>query len=59
MQPAGVRDLAGKLACETKSGGSHFDPPANGVFSRSSMKGGVHFNCREIVGVKFQPARLW
>ena len=25
---------------------------------RSSMKGGVHFNCRKIVGVKFQPARL-
>jgi hypothetical protein len=23
------------------------------------MKGGVHLNCREIVGVKFQPVCLW
>ena len=58
MQTARVRDLARKLAGEAKRGGGHFDPAANSVFRRSSMKGGVHFNYREIVGVKFQPARL-
>jgi hypothetical protein len=58
MQPARVRDLAGELAGEAKSCGGHFDPATNSIFRRSSMKGGVHFNCREIVGVKFQPARL-
>ncbi len=58
MEPAGVRDLAGEFAREAKSGGSHFDPPANGVFSWSSVKGRFYFNCGEIVGVKFQPARF-
>jgi hypothetical protein len=58
MQPARVCDLAGELAGEAKSGGGHFDPATNSVFGRNSMKGGIHFNCREIVGVKFQPARL-
>ena len=58
MQPARVRDLARELAGEAKSGGGHFDPATNSVFRRSSMKGGVHFNCRKIVGVKFQPPRL-
>ena len=58
MQPARVRDLAGELAGEAKSGGGHFDPATDSVFRRRSMKGGVHFNCGEIVGVKFQPARL-
>ena len=23
------------------------------------MKGRIHFNCREIVGIKFQPVSLW
>ena len=58
MQPARVRDLARELAGEAKSGGGHFDPATNSVFRRGSMKRGVHFNDREIVGVIFQPARL-
>ena len=57
-QPTDVRDLAGKLAGEPKGGGSHFDPPTDVIFRRRSMKRRGYFNRWEIVGVKFQPARL-
>jgi hypothetical protein len=58
MQPRGVRDLAGKLTCEPKTGMSHFDPTTDITFRRSSMKRRVHFNRGEIIGVKFQPPGL-
>ena len=38
-QPAGMRDLARKLTREAKSGGSHLDPTADGVFGWSAVKG--------------------
>jgi hypothetical protein len=52
-------DLTGKLTGETEVTGSHLDPTPNAVFRRNSMKGRIHFNCREIVGIKFQPVSLW
>ena len=52
-------DLTGKFTGETEVSVSHLDPTPNAVFRRNGMKSRVHFNCREIVGIKFQPARLW
>src|SRR5437763_16714827 len=52
-------DLTGKFTGETEVSAGHLDPTPNTVFRRNSMKSRIHFNCREIVGIKFQPARLW
>ena len=54
-----VGNMAGKLARKPETGGSRFGPTTNGVFRRSSVERGVHFNRLEIVGVKFQPMRRW
>src|SRR5437899_2200021 len=42
-QPAGMRDLARKLTREAKSGGSHLEPTADGVF------GLMHFVIRAVL----------
>ena len=52
-------DLTGKFTGETEVSGSHLDPTPNAVFRRNGMKSRVHFNCREIVGIKFQPVTFW
>ena len=57
-ETAAMRNLAGKLAGKPETSRSPFGPTTNGVFRRSSVEGGVHFNRLEIVGVKFQPLRL-
>ena len=52
-------DLTGKLTGETEVSGGHLDPTPNAGFRLNSMKSRIHFNCCEIVGIKFQPASLW
>lgn len=59
MQPGSVGDLSGKFTGETEISWGHLDPTPNAVFRWSSMKSRIHFNCREIVGIKFQPASFW
>ena len=56
MQPGSMSDLSGKFTGETEVSGGHLDPTPNAIFRRNSMKSRIHFNCREIVGIKFQPA---
>src|SRR5207244_5206755 len=58
-QSTGVRNLAREFAGETKSGWRDLDPTANGRFSWSSIKCGIDFHSREVIGVKFEPSRLW
>src|SRR5204862_5225121 len=52
-------DLSGKFTSETEARGGHLEPTPNAVFWWNSMKSRVHFNCREKVGIKFQPVSLW
>ena len=52
-------DLTGKFTGETEVSGGHLDPTPNAVFRRNSMKSRIHFNRREIVGIKFQPVSFW
>src|SRR5438132_9848164 len=52
-------DLTGKFTGETEVSAGHLDPTPNALFRRNSMKSRIHFNCREIVGIKFQPVTLW
>src|SRR5438552_11527203 len=52
-------DLTGKFTREPEVSGGHLDPTPNALFRRNSMKSRIHFNCCEIVGIKFQPASLW
>src|SRR6266436_3331642 len=52
-------DLTGKFTGETEVSRGHLDPTPNALFRRNSMKSRIYFNCREIVGIKFQPASLW
>lgn len=56
-ETADVGNVAGNLARKPETGRSRFGPATNCFFHRSSVEGGVHLNCLEIVGVKFQPLR--
>jgi hypothetical protein len=59
VQLGSVRDLSGKFTGETKVIWGHLDPTPNAIFRRSSVKSRIHFNCREIVCIKFQPVSFW
>jgi len=54
-----VSDLSGKFTGETEASRSHLDPTPNAVFRWNSVKSRIHFNRREIVGIKFQPVTFW
>jgi|SRR5437870_2310385 len=55
MQPGHVSDLSGKFTGETKVSWGHLDPTPDAVFRWNGMKSRIHFNCREIAGIRFQP----
>ena len=59
MQPGRVSDLSGKFTGETEVSRGHLDPTLNTVFRWNGMESRIHFNCREIVGIRFQPASFW
>ena len=59
MQPGNVGDLSGKFTGETEAGGGRLDPAPNAFFRWKSVKSRIHFNRREIVGIKFQPVSFW
>lgn len=59
MQPGSVSDLSGKFTGETEASGGHLDPTPNAFFRWNSVKSRIHFNRREIVGIKFQPVSFW
>ena len=54
-----MRDLAREFTSEAESGRGHFDPTADSIFRGSGVKGGIYFHGREVVGVEFEPLRLW
>jgi hypothetical protein len=54
-----VRNLAREFAGETKSGWRDLYPTLNGRFGRGGIKGRIDFNSREVIGVKFEPLRVW
>ena len=54
-----MRDLTGKLAGKPKAGGSRFGPATKRCFARRSVKGRIHFDGREMAGIKFEPLRFW
>ena len=53
-----MRDLAGEFTGETKTGGGHLDPAANGVFRGSAIKGRIHFDCWKVARIKFEPLKV-
>ena len=59
MQPGRVSDLSVKFTGETEVSGGHLDPTPNTVFRWNGMESRIHFNCREIVGIRFQPVSFW
>ena len=59
MQPGRVSDLSGKFTGETEVSRGHLDPTPDAVFRWNGMKSRIHFNCREIVGIRFQPVSFW
>ena len=59
MQPGHVSDLSGNFTGETEVSWGHLDPTPNAVFRWNAMKSRIHFNCREIVGIRFQPVSFW
>jgi hypothetical protein len=59
MQPGHVSDLSGKFTGETEVSWGHLDPTPDAVFRWNGMKSRIHFNCREIGGIRFQPASFW
>ena len=52
-------DLTGELAGKAKAGGSRFSPATNRCFGRRSVKCRIHFDGREMAGIKFEPVRRW
>lgn len=52
-------DLTGKLAGKAKAGWSRFGPATNRCFGWRSVKCRIHFDGREMAGIKFEPVRLW
>src|SRR2546423_2116778 len=52
-------DLTAKFPGDAEASARHREPTPNAFFRRNSMKGRIRFNCREIVGIKFQPVTLW
>ena len=52
-------DLTGKLAGKAKAGWSRFGPATNRCFGRRSVKCRIHFDGREMAGIKFEPVRRW
>src|SRR5882724_13626446 len=52
-------DLTGKLAGKAKAGWSRFGPATNRCFGRRSVKCRIHFDCREMACIKFEPVRRW
>jgi hypothetical protein len=59
MQPGHVSDLSGNFTGETEVSRGHLDPTPNTVFRWNAMKSRIHFNCREIIGIRFQPVSFW
>jgi len=59
MQPGSVSDLSGKFTGKTEVSWGHLEPTPNAIFRWNGMKRRIHFNCREIVGIKFQPVTFW
>ena len=59
MQPGSVSDLSGKFTGKTEVSWGHLEPTPNAIFWWNGMKRRIHFNCREIVGIKFQPVSFW
>ena len=59
MQPGSVSDLSGKFTGETEASRGHLGPTPNAFFRWNSVKSRIHFNRREIVGIKFQPVTFW
>ena len=53
-----MRDLAREFTSETKTGGGHLDPAANGVFRGSAIKSRIHFHRRKVARIKFEPLRV-
>src|SRR5215468_8925402 len=58
-QAASVRDLAREFAGKTKSSWRDLNPTLNGRFDRGGIKCRIDFHSREVIGVKFEPLRLW
>ena len=52
-------DLTGKLAGKPKAGGSRFGPATNRSFVRRGVKCRIHFDGREVAGIKFEPVGPW
>ena len=50
-------DLTGKFAGKPKAGGSRFGPSTNRCFGRRGVECRVHFDGREMAGIKFEPVR--
>ena len=59
MQPGHVSDLSGNFTGETEVSRGHLDPTPNAVFRWNAMKSRIHFNRREIIGIRFQPVSFW
>ena len=53
-----MRDLAREFTSETKTGGGHLDPAANGVFRGSAIKSRIHFHRRKVARIEFEPLRV-
>src|SRR4051812_45414566 len=51
-----VRNFTGQFASEAKVRRRHFFPSARDGVRRCTVKGGINFDCEEVVRVKLQPA---
>ena len=54
-----VSDFTGKFTGKPKAGRGRFNPATNRCFGRRSVECRIHFDCREMAGIKFEPVRLW
>lgn len=57
-QPAGVRDFAGKLAGESKTGRRGFDPALHRLICGRAVKGRIDFHRWKVSRVEFKPVRF-